>query len=290
MMKNINDAPNTGANRSQWLARRRKGIGGSDTASLLGLSKYSSPYIIWADKTGKLPEKDDTPQMRLGRDLEAYVAERFTEQTGLKTRRDGRTITNQQYPYSYAHIDRRIVGQSTGLECKTCSPYRSGEFDEHEYPIEYYTQALHYLAITGWDKWYIAVLILDGTFQVYEILRQDVLAEINELQEQITFFWESFVLTDTPPPMDGKKATTDALSQVHNTTKDAEITLNHLENHCFEILSLEKQVKEIQSQIERRKQEIKQAMGKNILAKLGAWFASWKPNKKGVRSFKLKIG
>ena len=102
-------------NREEWLVRRRQGVGGSDVVGILGLSKYSTPYTVWADKMGQLPEIEDTSNMRLGRDLEPYVAQRFTDQTGLKVRRDSRTITNQKYPYSFAHIDRRIVGQNAGL-------------------------------------------------------------------------------------------------------------------------------------------------------------------------------
>ena len=277
------------ANRQEWLNRRRQGVGGSDIAGIFGLSNYSTPYTVWADKMGLIAEKEATPQMRLGTDLEAYVARRFTEQTGLKVRRDGRTITNPAYPYSFAHIDRRIVGQSWGVECKTCSPYRNAEFSENEYPVEYYTQALHYLAVTGWEKWYIAVLILDGTFLVYEIRREDVQAEIDEIQRTIAFFWETYVLGDTPPPMDGKKATTDALAAVHSDTVDETILLHHLEENCVEIGALDDQIKGLQTEQEKYKQEIKQAMGEKNRAELGPFVATWKANKNGVRSFKIKI-
>ena len=38
--------------RSAWLAQRRKSIGGSDAAGIVGLSPYATPYTVWADKTG----------------------------------------------------------------------------------------------------------------------------------------------------------------------------------------------------------------------------------------------
>lgn len=43
--------------REKWLEERRKGIGGSDAAALVGMNSYSTPYMVWADKTGRLPEK-----------------------------------------------------------------------------------------------------------------------------------------------------------------------------------------------------------------------------------------
>ena len=33
--------------RQTWLEARRLGVGGSDVAAILGLSKYKSPYQLW---------------------------------------------------------------------------------------------------------------------------------------------------------------------------------------------------------------------------------------------------
>lgn len=35
-----------------WRAERRKGVGGSDVAAIMGMSPYKSPYEVWAEKTG----------------------------------------------------------------------------------------------------------------------------------------------------------------------------------------------------------------------------------------------
>ena len=61
--------------REQWLEYRRKSIGGSEAAIIAGLNQYSSLYALWADKMGLLPEKEDSEQMRQGRDFENYVAQ-----------------------------------------------------------------------------------------------------------------------------------------------------------------------------------------------------------------------
>lgn len=68
-----------GMSRQEWLEERRNAIGGSDTSAILGLNPYATPYTVWADKTGRLPEKEDSEAMRQGRDFEQYVADRFTE-------------------------------------------------------------------------------------------------------------------------------------------------------------------------------------------------------------------
>lgn len=70
--------------REEWLEERRKSIGGSDAAAVIGMSRFASPYTVWMDKTGRLPEKEDTEAMRIGRDLEEYVAKRFEEASGKR--------------------------------------------------------------------------------------------------------------------------------------------------------------------------------------------------------------
>ena len=74
--------------REEWLAYRRTGIGGSDAAAVIGLNPYRSTIELYADKMGMMPEKEDNEAMRLGRDLEQYVADRFCEETGKKVRRN----------------------------------------------------------------------------------------------------------------------------------------------------------------------------------------------------------
>ena len=55
-MRGIKKVSTAGMNREDWLEQRRHTIGGSDAAGIIGLSKWSSPVSVWADKTGRLPD------------------------------------------------------------------------------------------------------------------------------------------------------------------------------------------------------------------------------------------
>lgn len=94
-MRGIKKVSTAGMSREDWLEQRRHTIGGSDAAGIIGLSKWSSPVSVWADKTGRLPDKPDTEAMRLGRDLESYVARRWMEATGKKVRRLNAMLYNE---------------------------------------------------------------------------------------------------------------------------------------------------------------------------------------------------
>ena len=102
--------------RAKWLEDRRKSIGGSDAAAIIRLNPYATPYMVWADKTGRLPEQEDNEAMRQGRDLEDYVASRWMEKTGKKVRKRNGIIRNPKYPFAHANIDRWVIGENAGLE------------------------------------------------------------------------------------------------------------------------------------------------------------------------------
>lgn len=137
-MQGITRVSTKGMSREEWLVQRRKTVGGSDAAAIVGLSAYASPYSVWADKTGRTPDKPDNEAMRQGRDLEDYVARRFIEETGKKVRRNTAMLYNPLYPFAHADVDRMIVGENAGLECKTTSVLDLKQFNGVEFPEKYY--------------------------------------------------------------------------------------------------------------------------------------------------------
>ena len=165
--------------REAWLELRRHSIGGSDAAGIVGLSKWASPYSVWAEKTGRLPEQPDNEAMRQGRDLEDYVAHRWSEATGRACRRENRILYNPQYPWAHANVDRLVVGAREGLECKTTSALDLRKFRNVEFPEQYYVQCVHYLAVTGLARWHLAVLVFGRGFYCYTLERDQ--AEIEAL-------------------------------------------------------------------------------------------------------------
>lgn len=114
--------------RAEWLEERRRSIGGSEVGAILGLNPYAGPFSVWANKTGKVPDAEPSEAMRQGTDLEDYVARRFSERTGLRVERVNYLLRNSEYPHLHANIDRRIVGERAGLECKTASALNTSRF------------------------------------------------------------------------------------------------------------------------------------------------------------------
>lgn len=228
----------------EWLYHRSKSIGGSDAASILGLNEYVSPYHVWADKLGMIPPTEDNEAMRQGRDFEDYVAKRFCEATGKKVRRENSIITNPDYPYAHANVDRIIVGEDAGLECKTTSSLNLRKFKNGEYPANYYVQCVHYMMVTGAKKWYLAILVFGRQFMWFEIERDE--AEIEALAKSEATFWE-LVESKTAPEIDGSNSTTETINSIYADADSESVALFGFDADLDTYMALTAQIKHLEA-------------------------------------------
>lgn len=231
----------------EWLEDRQKGIGGSDVGAVLGLNKYKSPYTLWAEKSGLLhTEEVDNESMRIGRDLEDYVARRFMEATGHTVVTSDYSFQSKAHPFMLANVDRLLTDEPCGLECKTASALTRYDFENGDIPSSYYCQCMHYMAVTGLEKWYIAILVMGKGFYWFEIKRDE--EEIKALIEAEEDFWEK-VQTGEAPPIDGTSSTATTLGALFNRSKDKECVLGHeAENALNMIYSINEKIKELKEQ------------------------------------------
>jgi putative phage-type endonuclease len=286
MMQKISTAT---MSREDWLQERRGSLGGSDMGAVLGLNHYASPFSVWADKTGRTPPQEDNEAMRIGRDLEDYVARRFTEASGLKVQRENYLLRNDSAPHLHANIDRRVVGRRAGLECKTASALNARRFAGGEFPESYYAQCVTYLAVTEWDRWYLAVLILGRGFLVYQMTTvpdDEVPAwcegsvyvspeEIQALKIAAVDFW-GYVERDEQPPVDGTDATGDALQTIYAEDNGGEVSLMGRESLLSDYFSLKAQEDALKQSMEAIRQTIMEDMGEAATAICEGYKVSWK--------------
>jgi putative phage-type endonuclease len=207
---------NTQVNRDQFLAGRKKGIGGSDVAAILGFSPYKSPYQLWLDKTGRSERKESQNESaHFGNLLEDVVAKEFSRRSGMKVQRVTQQLFLEEHPWALGNIDRAVINPEISgnvrfkdgalttdqlLECKTASEYMSklfGEEGSDQVPDYYLTQCLWYLMITGCQVIHLAVLIGGNKFRMYRIERDDDLIE--SIFKQVKAFWFNHVIADVPP-------------------------------------------------------------------------------------------
>lgn len=261
--------------RLTWLGARQAGIGGSDVAAILGLSKWRSPIDVWVDKTTSVQENDPSEAAYWGTVLEDVVAVEFQKRTGLRVRRRNSLLQHKAYPYMLANIDREIVGQDVGLECKTASEYRRDEWAEDEIPAEYILQCQHYMAVTGYKAWWIAVLIGGNKF-VHKLIERDE-ELIKMLIEQEGIFWHRYVEPKVMPPADGSEACGKALSEMYPQSNGQAMALDA---ECKDMLERRAKLKEradlTKQQLEQIDNTIKAKLGETEIGEAGRYRVTWK--------------
>jgi putative phage-type endonuclease len=244
-------------NRDEWKALRREYIGGSDAASVIGLNPYKSAYSLWAEKTGKIPEFEGNLATDVGTYMEDFIAKKFEQETGKKVRRESRSILNDKYPWAIANYDRLIIGEDAGLECKFTDSLNLKKYKNGEYPERFYAQCVHYLAVSGKKRWYLAVLIGNKEFKWFCIERdEEEIAALMKAEEQ---FWNN-VKTNTPPAVDGTDSTSKTISTIYPDSNADTVSLMAYENDLMQYLALGTQIKALKEQQDEMANRVKAFM------------------------------
>lgn len=268
------------ADHDEWLQIRKQYIGGSDAGAIIGLNPYSSPFSVWAEKTGSVKGFEGNTITKVGNYLEEFVAKMFEDEHICKVRRCNFTLVNDLYPWACANIDREIVGEDAILECKTTNSYVTvKKFRQGEYPEQWYAQMTHYLGVTGKKRAYLAVLSECRDFRIFTLERDE--SEIKALMDAEKDFWTRYVETRKMPPVDGSDATSDAVKQIFNTDSGDTVDLfgmGSLFQQRAELMKGEKTLKEAREAIDN---QIKVAMGSASKGICGAWTVSWKMQNTG---------
>jgi putative phage-type endonuclease len=197
------DAP-----RQQWLEVRSLGIGASDASAVLGLSRWTSPYEVWAEKRGYLPPTPDNDAMELGRLLEPVIADRWSATSGIPVRKAG-LMASRERPWQLASVDR-LAACGGLVEIKTLSHRVAQEWDDGQTPDHAEAQSQHQMAVTGRSHVHVVGLQDGRTWLERVVVRDDALiADLTKVEDE---FWHEHVLAGVEPPVDGSVSTTETLN------------------------------------------------------------------------------
>ncbi len=282
------------ANREEWKALRSNYIGGSDAASVVGLNPFSSPYTLWAEKTGKIAPFEGNLATDVGTYLEDFIAKKFEQTTGKKVRRENRSFLNDKYPWAIANIDRDIVGEDSGLECKSTSALNTRRFKNGEFPTNYYCQCVHYLGVTEKTRWYLAVLIGNNDFLIYQLTRilDDVVPEWCESSVYISDdeilalmnaekdFWYNNVKRNIPPTADGSESCAKTITTIYPESNDNIVNLMAYETDLKSYMTYVSHIKDMEKQRDEVANRIKAFLGEAGRGESNNFKVSWTSSKR----------
>lgn len=193
----------------EWLAYRRRGIGGSDVAALMGISPFRTARDLYFDKRDIAAVEDNEGNwvaMEMGHLLEDMVAKIFERKTGYPVYQIKKMFYHPDYPFMLADIDYFVTlpdGSTALLEIKTTNYnardhwYKDGK---DIVPVYYETQGRHYMAVMDIDRIFYCCLYGNNE---KEVILREIQRDLAYEQEMIYLeenFWNNHVQAMEPPP------------------------------------------------------------------------------------------
>ena len=223
---------------AQQLENRTQGIGGSDAPTIAGVNPYQQALELYHQKRGDWEPDDlsDNQAVHFGNVLEDMVAEEWALRSARKVRRDNRTIAHPDHPWMLGHIDRRVTGCDEGLECKNRGWFMAKQYGDQgtdQVLDSDLIQCQHYLAVTGWDRWHLAVYFGGADFRIFTIERDENL--IDDLTVLEGEFWQG-VIDGVEPKIEIGHPRTDALlDRLYPGTDGKAVTLHESAAHWHQV-------------------------------------------------------
>jgi putative phage-type endonuclease len=183
-------------------------LGGSSAAAAAGLNPYCTPYRLWQQLMGEVPQFQGNRFTEWGNRLEPVVRDKYKElhqavvhvpDKSLIADNGWARATPDGLVVSYECI--RDLPWFCGWEGKTArfvNGYRWGRSGVNRYPNEYRCQCAWYCWITGLDRWDLSVLIGGDDYREYRYSRDRAFETM--LVDKARHFWHNNVLAKVPPP------------------------------------------------------------------------------------------
>jgi putative phage-type endonuclease len=182
----------------QW---RRRHLGSSDIAAVLGCDPWRTPYDIWLDKTGQLPDFEPNEEMEIGTILEDGVLTWAEKSLGMLLRNQSMVV--QGLPIG-TNIDAIVVADGNPVEAKTTAVIGGMASDEwgdertDELPDRVILQCHVHMMATLKDICFVPALIGGRGFVMYEVKRDQDIVDI--ISERACDFWNKYVVPVIAPP------------------------------------------------------------------------------------------
>lgn len=231
----------------EWYELRRTGIGGSDAAAVLGMSKWKTPYQVWREKV--FGERDpDNKSFEAGRRLEPIIREWYEDETGQKVVVPG-FMRDKHYPFLCGNVDG--LTDDKVIEIKTA---RFNDWGDTP-PNAYVLQCQHYLLLTGKNSADLVVLFAGQDFKVYSINTNPALQ--TAMLQHYYQFWQ-YVESKTPP----QPQTLDDLKLMFPASKNDTKTLSQKAIAAYEtLIEKKKMLVDIETDIDALEFQIKSELG-----------------------------
>lgn len=181
-----------------WLEERRKSIGASEVAAVMGMSVYGTPLDVYKAKQGIDKHFDETLAF-VGHASEPIMHEWVERFSGATVRLEqGFMARSTTHPHLHASFDRISRDPFVTWQFKTAGHYTKHHWDEGV-PAEYQVQVQAEMFVAGTHRCAVVVWIGGREFRLYWIARDDRF--INEhMIPALDKFWAGVEAGEAPEP------------------------------------------------------------------------------------------
>jgi putative phage-type endonuclease len=296
---------------AEQLQKRRQGITATDIAAIVGLNPYRTGLEVYAAKRGQEPERTESEAMWWGSALEPVIAQRYAEQNKCVVARNTKvTVASSTEPWMLCTPDGAVLDNGLGLdviqgwlphktlwglEFKTAFSHeqvRRWGSGQSAVPEEYFVQCQWSMAVTGLDRWDLAVLL--GGYHGLDY-REYVLSPnariIGALKRAGRAFLER-VEAGEPPAPDGSASARRALTSLYPR---ADLNVRLASGDEVALLDAyavaDAEYREAAAAREELQQQIKAAIaGAEGIETPDGLGVTWSVDKRGRRTFRFKGG
>lgn len=284
-----------GMDNKTWLAYRRMGITGSDTGIVLGLSKHKSVLELYKDKRNEIPiEEKETNFTLWGHNLEDAIRKHFEKVNGVKVTSPNFIFQSDEYPFMIGNFDGIVTeldGTKAILEIKTSIEFKDSIYQQGNIPPEYYSQMMHYMALSNFQFCYLACLVGGNKYYQFKIERDD--EYISWLIEREKTFWNC-VQEGVLPEVDSSKATSKYLGEEYAESVKDEILLPiEAGNIADEYLAIDETIKSLTKEKDLLSNKLKLLLGEHEVGIIGERKIKWTPvsqNRLDTEKLKQELG
>lgn len=183
----------------EWIEARRTGVGSTDSAAIMGLSKWRTPIEVWKEKLGIAEPFVTNWHMQRGHALEPLIRAHYAQQTGRDVYNMRGSVMHPERMYMFASLDG-YTQDNRLCEFKAPTTKRGwGDAGTDEIPTEYLIQVQHAMFVTG-----IEVADIGASFGGAEPVYYEVVAD-KEIQAAIVdaaadFYFERVQKRVEPSP------------------------------------------------------------------------------------------
>jgi putative phage-type endonuclease len=247
--------------REAWLAERRKGVGSSDIAAIVGCDQYKDAFTVYLDKVGELPEIEPNEQMVIGTLMEPVIAALYERRTKLKLEKRP-LMVHRDHPWMLANLDRVTADGKRIAELKNVGEWsakKKGDDDKPEWgeegtdqvPKAYLLQTQWQMEVSEIEVADIAALIGGSTLRIYTVERNRSIGQ--SLIHLGADFWERVENRRPPQPDCENKYVQEVLAKLDDLGEPLQVT----DAKSVELIDRYQAWQEVEHRAEKEKKVLK---------------------------------